>query len=311
MKIYTKYIIALTFIMMFSIVINGQQLAQSSFMEAAKHYWNPGATGLDHNLRTNLFFRQQWVSFNGAPRTGFLSVQYPFIDLNMAAGAIINFDQTGPVSKKGIQFTYAYKLRDILGEDSQLSLGINAGFQQYVFDASSAVFNDFGDELLEGNKASSALFPALGAGIYYLSNTETYRDNVFFVGMAYRNAFTTEVLINDKNQTRERHIHFNVGTRVYQRYSFVEPSITVNYTAPDILDLRLGVRYEMQDVFWAGLGYSSINEASIQGGVILPDFGNRYAKLRVGALANFAVSNNIAEFGPGFEFFVGYIYDID
>ena len=289
---------------------NSQQMAQSSFVDEAKHYWNPAATGIDHNMRTSLFFRQQWLGFGGGPRTGFLSFQYPFVDMNMSAGAIVNFDQTGPVSKKGLQLTYAYKLKDFLGDDSQLSLGINAGFQQYAFDPASQIFNDVDDVLLQGS-SSSAVYPAIGGGVYFLSNTKEYDGNVFFAGLAYRNAFTTDVLINGSNQKRERHIHFNVGTRVYQRYSFIEPSITVNLTAPDQVDIRAGLRFEMEDAFWGGLGYSTTNEISIQGGVIFPEFGNKYAKLRIGALGNIGISDDVKEFGPGFEIFVGYLYDID
>ena len=288
----------------------GQQMAQSSFMEDAKHYWNPAATGLDHQMRSSLFFRQQWLGFGGGPRTGFMSFQYPFVNMNMSAGAIINFDQTGPVSKKGLQLTYAYKLKDFIGEDSQLSFGINAGFQQYAFDPSSQVFNDVDDVLLQGGSTSS-FYPAVGGGVYFISNTKEYDGNVFFAGLAYRNAFTTDVLINNSNQLRERHIHFNIGTRVYQQYTFIEPSITVNLTAPEQVDIRAGLRYEMEDAFWAGLGYSTINEASIQGGIIFPDFGNRYAKLRVGVLGNFGISGDVQQLGPGFEIFVGYLYDID
>lgn len=287
-----------------------QQMAQSTFVEDAKHYWNPAVTGVDNQMKTSLFFRQQWIGFGGGPRTGFLSFQYPFVDMNMAAGAIVNFDQTGPVSRKGLQLTYAYKLKDFLGEDSQLSLGINAGFQQYGFNPAGEVFNDVGDVLLQGS-STSALYPTIGGGVYFVSNTKEYDGNVFFAGLAYRDAFTTDVLINDSNQARERHVHFNIGTRVYQRYSFIEPSITVNMTAPEQVDIRAGLRYEMEDSFWAGLGYSTINEVSIQGGFILPDFGNRYAKLRVGVLGNIGISSDVAQLGPGFEIFVGYLYDLD
>ena len=300
-------ILFLTFILQESVA---QQMAQSTFFEDAKQYWNPAVTGIDHNMRTSLFFRQQWLGFGGAPRTGFISFEYPFIDMNMSAGALVNFDQTGPVSKKGLQLLYAYKVKDFLGEDSQLSLGINAGFQQYAFDPASQIFNDVNDVLLQGS-STSTIYPVVSGGVYFLSNTREYDGNVFFAGLAYRNAFTTDVLINDVNQQRERHIHFNVGTRVYQRYSFIEPSITVNYAAPEQVDIRAGLRYEMEDAFWAGLGYSTINEASIQGGFIIPEFGDRYGKLRVGVLGNIGISSDVQELGPGFEIFVGYLYDID
>jgi len=305
-----KYIY-IAFMLVLGSGINAQQLAQSTFTEEAKHYWNPAVTGIDNYMKTSVFFRQQWLGFgSSAPRTGFVSFQYPFIDMNMSAGAIVNFDQTGPVSKKGLQLTYAYKLRGILGDESQLSIGINAGFQQYVFDPSAEIFNDSGDPLLQGSSAST-MYPAIGAGVYFMSSTEEYKENVFFAGFAMRNAFTTDVLVNSNNQLREKHLHINIGTRVYQRYSFIEPSITVNYVNPEILDLRAGLRYESQDAFWAGLGYSTANEASVQGGIILPEFGNRYGVLRIGAIGNFGIVDNISDFGPGIEIFVGYAYDFD
>jgi len=291
--------------------LSAQQLAQSTFVEDAKHYWNPAATGVDHNIRSSLFFRQQWIGFGGsAPRTGFASIQYPFVDMNMAAGAIINFDQTGPVSRKGLQLTYAYKLKDVLGDDSQLSLGINAGFQQYAFNVSGEIFTDADDRLLQDN-STSAFYPALGGGVYFISNTREYDGNVLFAGVAFRDAFTTEVLINDSGQDRNRHLHLNIGTRVYQRYSFIEPSLTINLTAPEQADIRAGLRYEMKEAFWAGLGYSTNNEVNFQGGVILPQFGDRYGSLRIGVLGNIGISSDIARLGPGVEIYIGYAYDID
>jgi len=217
----TKYIYFIVFVVFAGKISIAQQLAQSTFAEQAKHYWNPAVTGISDNMTTSLFYRQQWIGFgSSATRTGFLSFQYPFLDLNMAAGAIVNFDQTGPVSKKGLQLLYAYKLQEILGENSQLSLGINAGFQQYAFDPTSEIFVNNGDQLLEGG-SNSSLYPVLSGGFYYLSSTREYKENVFFLGFAMRNAFSTNVLINNSNQMREKHIHFNVGMRVYQQNTFL------------------------------------------------------------------------------------------
>ena len=67
----------------------------------------------------------------------------------------------------------------------------------------------------------------------------------------------------------------------------------------------------MQDAFWAGLGYSTTNEVSFQGGVVLPEFGNRYGSLRIGGLGNFGISDNLSALGPGFEIFVGYDYNFN
>lgn len=61
----------------------------------------------------------------------------------------------------------------------------------------------------------------------------------------------------------------------------------------------------------AGRGYSTNNEVTFQGGIILPEFMDRYGSLRIGVLGNLGISTNVADFGPGFEIFVGYGYDIN
>jgi len=77
-----------------------------------------------------------------------------------------------------------------------------------------------------------------------------------------------------------------------------------------LIDLRAGLRYEMEDAFWGGVGYSTSNEVTFQGGVILPEIGGRYGSLRIGFLGNVGIGSVSSNFGPGLEFFLGYGYDL-
>ncbi len=299
--------IGFAFLLILSWNVDAQQIANSSHLQDTRIMWNPAFTGVGQNIIADAFVRMQWLGFEGAPFSGYSSLQYPLNKLNMSAGAVIHYDKTGPVSKTGLQLNYAYKIKQFLGKYGQLSLGLSANFQQYAYNPSNLVFNDQNDALL-GNNRQSSFFPSIGTGFYYLSNTREYKGNTFFIGAAVNQLFTTDVLVNDFDQARQKHIHFNVGGRFYGNDMFFEPMLTANLVQPDIIDILYGLRYEMRDAFWAGLGYSGTKILAIQGGVILPDMGDNYGQMRIGVLANLGVSSEIQQAGPGLEFYLSYAF---
>ncbi len=282
-----------------------QQLPNSTHLPEARAFWNPAFTAVGSDMLVDGFFRTQWLGFDGAPVSGFTSLQIPFTEMNMSAGALLNFDKTGPVSKMGIQINYAYKLKEFLGQYGQLSIGVSGIFQQYSFNGNNQSFKDQGDLLLSNNRTSS-FFPSVGSGLYYTSNIREYKGNTFFAGIGLNQLYTTKVSVNDIDQVRQKHIHLNAGGRFYSYDSYIEPMITANIVNPAIVDLLFGLKYEKEDTFWAGLGYAGSGMAAIQGGIILDEFGNRYGKLKIGVLANYGVSSSLAQTGPGFEFYIGY-----
>ncbi len=286
-----------------------QQLPYMSMLSEAKSYWNPANTATGSTMNLDLFVRRQWVGFSGAPTTGFINYQLPLVNNNMSVGGSINYDQTGPVAKVGANLNYAYKLLDALGEDSQLSLGITAGGQSYSLNTANAIVND--NDPLIGQKTSSGFFPNVGLGFYYISDNRDFKsDNTFFCGLAFNQFYQANVLVNDFNQQRISHVVFDLGTRLYSYDSFFEPSINVNYVNPEIMNLALGAKYEVREKFWAGLGYSTVSDVNIQGGIIMPDFGGRDGRLRAGVLSNIGLTSSFQNFGPGFELFLRYEFDM-
>ena len=292
--------------------LNGQQLPYSSQFSETKDLWNPANTAVANSMYIDAFFRQQWLGFgNGAPTTGYGSLQMPFVDYNMSAGGNIIFDKTGPVSKFGLNLNYAYKLKEVLGDDSQLSFGVNGGFSNYSINTSSLIVNNIEDPLVAGN-SQSKFFPSLGAGLYFISNTDEKRaTHSFNLGLAFLQAYESNLLVASADQKRTRHVVFNMGTKFYGDDGYFEPAFLINFVNPEIMELQVAARYEMNDRFWGGLGYSNVNELGIQGGFILNEFGNRYSKLRIGALSNIAITDRIKQFGPSFEILVRYEFDME
>ena len=303
------YIIAVSIITISSVI--GQQLPYTSQFNDSRAIWNPAATAYGTHVVTNVHMRQQWLGFEGAPRTGSLSAEYPLLDYNMSAGAGLTFDKTGPVSKIGFQANYAYKLRSVFTKDGQLSIGIGARISQYSFDPSNAIVNETEDPLANGGRATT-FFPAVTAGFFYISNPKKFDGgNVFFTGMSYSQVYAGDVLANNAKQDRYNHVFFEIGTRIQNRDSYFEPSLMFNYTNPELSTMILAVKYEMKEAFWTGLGYSSASDISIQGGYILPEVRSRYDELRFGVLANYGISDRATEFGLGLEAIVSYSYNLD
>lgn len=286
-----------------------QQLANSSHFTESRTAWNPAFTAIGNDMIFDGFFRMQWLGFSGAPVSGFTSFQYPLLNQNMSGGAILHFDKTGPVSKLGVQLNYAYMLKSFLSRYGQLSFGISGNFQQYSFNGSDQIYNDQNDNLIVSSRTSS-FFPSIGGGFYYTTSTREYKENSFFIGAAVNQIYTTKVLVNNFDQVRQKHIHFNLGGRFYSYDTYIEPMITANIVNPDIIDVLYGLKFEKENTFWAGLGYASSGMMAFQGGIILDQFGNKYSKLRIGGLASYGIGSTLAKTGPGFELYVGYNFDM-
>ncbi len=294
-----------------SLTISAQQTSQTTFFNESRAFWNPAYTGFDNKVSYNGFIRQQWLGFGlNAPRSVFADFQYPFVDYNMAASGGLQYDQTGPVSKRGVVLNYAYHLKDLNDNEASLSLGITAGGFQYVYNPSKeVVLHEDDPSLLSGTK--SGFYPSIGGGLFYQSSSRAFKGNsVFYFGGSFIQGYQTNVLVEEFNQKRVSHLTFEAGTKIYGYDYFWQPSISVNYTSPDIMDVLAGVVFEMRDKFWAGAGYSSVRELSVQGGYIINEIGGRDTRLRIGVLGNIGLGDKLENFGPGAELFARYELDL-
>ena len=313
MNIFCKYSIAVFAIIIGFLpeTIEAQQFPYASPFTDTKEIWNPAFTASEDEVSISTYFRQQWLGIGPkkSPRMIYAGVEYPLEDYNMAIGGGIYSDKAGPVSNNSLVINYAYKLQNLLFKRDQLAFGIKARISQFGFDPTDEVYRQGGDPLLVSSRQSE-FYPAIGAGFSYISNKRAYSGNSFYTGLSFLQAYSTNVLIQNNDFERKVHMYGQIGTKIYNTSSFFEPAIFVNYTAPQILDIILNVKYEMEEVFWTALSYSTINDIFIQGGVILPELGSRYANLRIGALGNLNVNQELIGAGPGFEIFISYNYSL-
>ena len=287
-----------------------QQFAYLSGFSDTRHIWNPACMASDDQAIASIYARQQWVGLglNTAPRYFNATLQYPFEDFNMTGGITIHSGKAGPITNTGVVLKYAYQLKSVLSRYSKLSFGISASATSFRFDPSGETYRDAGDPLLIESR-NSDFFPSLGGGFHFISNTRAFKGNAFFAGLSLFQALSTNILIDGNNFDKTNHIFAHIGTSLVFQNSKIEPSIHLNYTNPEFVDLILNAKYELEEAFWAGVGFSTVNDLFVQGGVIVPGFGSRYGELKLGFMANINVGQTIQRAGPGFEVFANYGFE--
>ncbi len=132
---------------------------------------NPAFAGTRDVLSANLFYRNQWTGFPGAPTTEVFNMHSPLRGDHVSVGLQIVGDQIGPVGTTSILTTYAYKIKTRKGH---LSFGLSAGVIDHVIDYSKIEYKDQTDPY--ANLGSVAkIVPTFDVGIYYYTKS-------FYVG---------------------------------------------------------------------------------------------------------------------------------
>lgn len=124
---------------------------------------NPAYAGTQVQLSGTAVYRNQWVNFDGAPKTFTASVHSGFRKARVGVGLLFGSDQIGVHSENNMYGVYAYKIPLSQRKGGGvLSFGLQAGFN-------SAKSNYFKTNPRDGSEigAISRFSPNFGAGIFY------------------------------------------------------------------------------------------------------------------------------------------------
>ena len=142
--------------------LQAQQLQQYTQYMLNDLAINPAVAGKDNfaDMRSNN--RYQWVGMTDAPRTYMLTLHSPLKNRHMGLGTHIYTDIVGPTRRVGISLAYAYHIK--IAEKTRVSLGLNAGIQQWGIDGHKLHLHDAGDDNLL-TQYQTRIVPDFGAGI--------------------------------------------------------------------------------------------------------------------------------------------------
>jgi len=207
---------------------------------------NPGFAGTKEIGNFMVVARNQWVAFDGAPRTRTFSFHTPVKDLNLGVGFSVLSDKIGPLSQTGLYFDYSYWLR--LNQDFRLSLGLKGGFSFYRADLAS--LETINPDPIYQRDIFKNFLPNFGVGGFLFSEN-TYLG--FSVPKLVENVISREEY-SSEYVGREK-IHFYLmGGHVFTVNEFIKikshSMLKVVKNAPVSFDLT--ALAGLKDRFWFG-----------------------------------------------------------
>ena len=226
-------------------VAYAQQIPLTSQYMFNNYLLNPAEAGSEDCLVATLSARSQWTGLEGAPKTQFFSMHTKFGE-KMGVGGYVFNDETGPVSERGIQLSYAYHLN--VSDKGKLSFGI-AGMM-FFHDINRASFRaeESGDDAINSLQ-TQAVSPDINFGMMY------YTDK-FKLGFS-----APQLLQNNMYGTLADANNLNSLSRHY--YLFGE----YNFTLSDKFDIVFLDADKENYIEY----YKSISNKLVKGGILISD----------------------------------------
>ena len=271
-----KYIYSIT-ILLFTLNISAQQDPQYTQYMFNTLAINSAYAGSTDNLSATLLYRNQWVGFDGSPKTLAFSAHSP-IGSNVGLGLSIVRDEIFITSENYFDVNFSYTLN--LSNKTKIALGIKAGGHLLDVNFDEAVTGPFStlvnNELANINNFS----PQLGFGAYL------YRNN-WYLGLSVPNVLETEHFSENNGNTlfiaTERQHYFLMGGYVHNLSENIKlkPAFLVKAVEGAPLSVDLSINTLLYKKFILGAAYRWDSAVS--------------------ALAGFYLANNI-QFGVAYDY---------
>ncbi len=215
---------------------------------------NPAFSGERGVPSIYTLYRQQWVGYEGAPRSGLIGFSSPFLTDRTGFGLIVSSHTVGIFQSWLATMSYSYNLP--ITESVAIRFGVQGNMKNLRLDFSDPTIvklNDVDPAVLDG-VVSSRFNGNFGAG--FLAKFKEY-----FLGFSIPHIFPNEIGFNKDNgrlQIAREEPHFYLSTGITLPVGTgmkFRPMILGKYVenAPGDLDINLSLI--MQDKITAGLSY--------------------------------------------------------
>ena len=249
-------------ILMFPVVLWGQNLPQMSSAHWDPYLYNPAFGGITGITQLTAHFRSQWQGIDGQPQTQMLSAYTPVDMINSSVGVQFWADRIGRVKSQNLLATYSYVLDLPYGA---LSIGVAAGMDRKSFLGTDwrAPDGEYGigvishnDPLLSEEKISG-IAPRVDVGLYFSSP-------FFEVGVSNQNITPFGYIISGSQASPEGK---QLRSYVFQGLYFYDLSETV-LLVPSLV-VKTNGRYTQTEI-GAGVDYLG----TLKGGMYLRGYNS-------------------------------------
>lgn len=228
--------------------------------------FNPGFCGTKRFIDARIFYRNQWVGFDGAPKTYALSLNFRLLKGKLGAGAFVFQDNIGPFKTQNISGTVAYHLKM---NDVELSLGAQGNYMLQSFNGSILTLHNQIDKSINLSTVTNSrnYDASLGLVVY---------NERFYVGIGANNIVGSELKYYAGDPfykgkfKNEPAYSIGVGYNFAEDEDYVfENSLMSLYTkgAPFYLDYT--IRMHVKGMFFCGASVRLRDAIALHAGVTL------------------------------------------
>ena len=308
-KIFTTLTVALAALTSVSFAQQDPQFTQ--FMHS-KLIYNPGYAGTSEAICANVLYRQQWVNFPGAPKTGLVSFDMPIGQLPIAIGLNVMTDQIGFSKTLFARLALAYNRHIGAGI---LGIGIDGGVLQQQFNGTwitpdgSGVHDATIPAYTSGSGAGTTN-PGLNKLSYDLGFGAFYSiANKMYVGISSTHLAAQDLKASDSVKYKLARHYYIVGG-----YTFnfgeggkhgINPNVKIKSDAAST-QLDVNLTYIYNRMFWIGVSYRMQD-------AIAPMIGARFLKdksLKVGYSYDLTLSKIKGYSSGTHEIMLGYCFNV-
>lgn len=264
---------------------------------------NPGYAGSGNAINASAIIREQWIGWEGNPKTTVFSVHSPFKPFGINSGIGINIldDKIGFESNMGINLSYAYKR--VIGPGN-LGIGLNIGLVNKSIEGEWSIPESdlhtpaSSDPAIPSGKESDMGFD-LGFGAFYSFDK-------FYAGISVAHLLepTIDYGLTAKSKL-SRHYYFTGGYSFQLKNPLFEimPSIFIKSAGGSVqYDINGLLQYNKK--FWGGVSFRLQDALVVMGGMKL---GNG---LKFGIAYDFTLSEIRAYSNGSVEVMVGYSMNV-
>jgi type IX secretion system PorP/SprF family membrane protein len=263
---------------------------------------NPAVAGIENYTDVKLSHRMQWVGLQDAPVTTYFTIHAPLkkssydresatsfhargfnprgqaywqdytaAEPHQGIGMTILNDVTGPLNRFAAYGTYAYHLG--IAPKTSLSFGVSAGITQLSLNADKLTFATAVDPAVNGSGILNTIKPDISAGVWLYSSD-------YFVGISAQQIIPQQVSFSDNTVALQNgklvpHLFLSAGfrTQISDDVTML-PSVMFRSINPLPLGVDINVKFQYQDIIWAGASYRNQDGYAVMTGVNLNHFLN-------------------------------------
>ncbi len=212
---------------------------------------NPAYAGNQKQLSVSLLYRDQWVNFDGAPKTQTLIAHTALKDWPEGIGLLVSRDQIGVHDDYSIYGSFSHKIN--LGENiGTLSAGLQGGFNYTRSDFTKVRQGQINDPNFAGRVVRFS--PNFGTGAFF-NNKTTY------AGISIPYILNNKIVKKEDllSEAREARYYFVTGGHVFTLSDLfkLKPSTLIRVQEGQPMGLDLNANLFIQDIVNIGTSYRS------------------------------------------------------